>query len=209
MPSNSWSVIEGVISVDADAGLLVAVRTQPSGQGLRSQNAGPVPRMRSEGASCRVGHVGAPERLKPGCPLRTRQDRLDARRWCDSAPGGSGELPQHSRGQQAHSPPGHCPQSEQQEQHGCHRHSIRPMIGGTFLDRLQFLRDPVRVCLLRALLHGSGPSCTDWSLAARSGRYRRAAPFLTSDSHRAIQSEPRSPSSHPEAATQSDELGRL
>jgi hypothetical protein len=46
-------------------------------------------------------------------------------------------------------------------------------------------------------------------LAARSGRYRRAGPFLTPDSHRAIQSEPRSPSSHPEAAAQSDELGRL
>jgi hypothetical protein len=46
-------------------------------------------------------------------------------------------------------------------------------------------------------------------LAARSGGYRRTAPFLTPDSHRAIQSEPRSPSSHPEAAAQSDELGRL
>jgi hypothetical protein len=46
-------------------------------------------------------------------------------------------------------------------------------------------------------------------LAARSGRYRRAGPFLTPDSYRAIQSEPRSPSPHPEAAAQSDELGRL
>ena len=51
--------------------------------------------------------------------------------------------------------------------------------------------------------------CTDRSLAARGGRYRRTAPFLIPDSHRAIQSEPRSPSSHPEAAAQSDELGRL
>jgi hypothetical protein len=34
-------------------------------------------------------------------------------------------------------------------------------------------------------------------------------PFLTLGSHRAIQSEPRSPSSHPEAAAQSDELGCL
>ena len=58
MPSNSGSVIEGVISVDADAGLLAAVRAQPSGQGLRSQIAGPVPRMRSEGPSRRVGQVG-------------------------------------------------------------------------------------------------------------------------------------------------------
>jgi len=33
--------------------------------------------------------------------------------------------------------------------------------------------------------------------------------FLTLGHHRAIQSEPRSPSSHPEAAAQSDELGGL
>jgi hypothetical protein len=46
-------------------------------------------------------------------------------------------------------------------------------------------------------------------LAARSGGCRRAGPFLTPDSYRAIQSEPRSPSPHPEAAAQSDELGRL
>ena len=46
-------------------------------------------------------------------------------------------------------------------------------------------------------------------LAARSGGYRRAGPFLTADRHRAIQSQPRSPSSHPEAAAQSDELGSL
>ena len=46
-------------------------------------------------------------------------------------------------------------------------------------------------------------------LAARSGRYRSVGPYLTPDCHRAIQSEPRSPSSHPEAAAQSDELGGL
>ena len=46
-------------------------------------------------------------------------------------------------------------------------------------------------------------------LATRSGGYRRAGPFLTPDCHRAIQNEPRSPSSHPEAAAQSDELGGL
>ena len=34
-------------------------------------------------------------------------------------------------------------------------------------------------------------------------------PFLTLGSHRAVQSQPRSPSSHPEAAAQSDELGCL
>jgi hypothetical protein len=34
-------------------------------------------------------------------------------------------------------------------------------------------------------------------------------PFLTADHHRAIQSQPRSPSSHPEATAQSDELGCL
>jgi hypothetical protein len=63
MPSNSGSVIEGVISVDADAGLLAAVRARPSGQGARSQRARPVPRVRSEGASRRVGQVGTPERV--------------------------------------------------------------------------------------------------------------------------------------------------
>ena len=46
-------------------------------------------------------------------------------------------------------------------------------------------------------------------LATRSGGYRRAGPFLTPDCHRAIQNEPRSPSSHPEAAAPSDELGGL
>jgi len=53
MPSNSGSVIEGVISVDANAGLLAAVRARPSGQGARSQIAGPVPRVRREGAGGR------------------------------------------------------------------------------------------------------------------------------------------------------------
>jgi ABC-type branched-subunit amino acid transport system ATPase component len=37
-------------------------------------------------------------------------------------------------------------------------------------------------------------------LAARGGGYRRVGPFLTPDRHRAIQNEPRSPPSHPEAA---------
>ena len=46
-------------------------------------------------------------------------------------------------------------------------------------------------------------------LAARGGGYRRVGPFLTPDRHRAIQNEPRSPPSHPEAAAQGDELGRL
>jgi len=46
-------------------------------------------------------------------------------------------------------------------------------------------------------------------LAARGGGYRRVSPFLTPDRHRAIQNEPRSPPSHPEAAAQGDELGRL
>jgi hypothetical protein len=46
-------------------------------------------------------------------------------------------------------------------------------------------------------------------LAARGGGYRRVGPFLTPDRHRAIQNEPRSPPSHPEAAVQGDELGRL
>jgi hypothetical protein len=54
-----------------------------------------------------------------------------------------------------------------------------------------------------ALLHGS----VIWrrGVDGIGGR----APFLTPDRRRAIQSEPRSPSSHPEAAAQGDELGRL
>src|SRR6266446_9850156 len=52
-------------------------------------------------------------------------------------------------------------------------------------------------------------------LVARIGRYRRGVdgisgtPFLTADHHRAIQSEPRSPASHPEAAGRSHEFGCL
>jgi hypothetical protein len=52
-----------------------------------------------------------------------------------------------------------------------------------------------------ALLHGS--RC----LAERSGRYRRPARARPWTISRAIQGEPRLPSSHPEAAAQSDELG--
>jgi hypothetical protein len=40
-------------------------------------------------------------------------------------------------------------------------------------------------------VYAGRPCCTDRSLATRGGRYRRTAPFLTPDSHRAIQSEPR------------------
>ena len=65
------------------------------------------------------------------------------------------------------------------------------------------------VSALRFFFTVTRPCCTDRRLAARSGRYRRAGPYLTPDCHRAIQSEPRSPSSHPEAAAQSDELGGL
>jgi len=52
------------------------------------------------------------------------------------------------------------------------------------------------------------PCCTDRWLAARRDGIS-GTPFLTADHHRAIQSEPRSPASHPEAAAQSDELGCL
>ena len=52
------------------------------------------------------------------------------------------------------------------------------------------------------LLHGS--------VVRRRGLEGISGPrFLTLGRHRAIQSEPRSPSSHPEAAAQSDELGGL
>jgi hypothetical protein len=52
-------------------------------------------------------------------------------------------------------------------------------------------------------------------LVARIGGWRRGVdgigggPVSDSGRYRAIQSESRSPSSHPEAAAQSDELGRL
>jgi hypothetical protein len=49
------------------------------------------------------------------------------------------------------------------------------------------------------------PCCTDRQLGGEDIR----GPFLTLGSHRAVQSQPRSPSSHPEAAAQSDELGCL
>jgi hypothetical protein len=53
-----------------------------------------------------------------------------------------GELPQHGRAQQAHSLPDHCPQPQRQEQHRCHRHPIRPMIGGASpIDRTTELID--------------------------------------------------------------------
>src|SRR6201987_5338958 len=74
--------------------------------------------------------------------------------------------------------------------------------------QLMFYED-LKDVMLVGTSYGGRPCCTDRSLATRGGRYRRTAPFLTPDSHRAIQSEPRSPSSHPEAAAQSDELGRL
>jgi tetratricopeptide (TPR) repeat protein len=52
------------------------------------------------------------------------------------------------------------------------------------------------------------PCCTDRSLGGEDWTVYQG-PFLTLGSHRAVQSEPRSPSSHPEAAAQSDELGCL
>src|SRR6266404_7727350 len=87
MPSNSGSVIEGVISVDADAGSLSEARAQPSGQGARSQIPGQMPRMRSEGAGRRFGQVGAAERVSPAVLLRRRRARRDPGRRCERAPG--------------------------------------------------------------------------------------------------------------------------
>ena len=46
----------------ADAGFLVAPRAQPQCEGPRPQDARPVPRLRSEGASRCVGQVGAGNR---------------------------------------------------------------------------------------------------------------------------------------------------
>jgi hypothetical protein len=58
------------------------------------------------------------------------------------------------------------------------------------------------VQLVSTLLHGS--VVRRRGLDGISG-----GPFLILGRHRAIQSQPRSPSSHPEAAAQSDELGCL
>jgi hypothetical protein len=61
----------------------------------------------------------------------------------------------------------------------------------------------------RAFSAGGRPCCTDRSLGGADWTVYQG-PFLTTlGSHRAIQSQPRPPSSHPEAAAQSDELGCL
>src|SRR5713101_1898844 len=50
--------------------------------------------------------------------------------------------------------------------------------------------------------------CSDRSIWLRGvDRYRRVGSFLTADRHSNIQNEPTSPSSHPEAPAQGDELG--
>ena len=59
----------------------------------------------------------------------------------------------------------------------------------------------------QGIKHFHGPAAgVGWQRAC--GRCIRA-PFLTLGSHRAIQSQPRPPSSHPEAAAQSEQLGCL
>jgi hypothetical protein len=93
------------------------------------------------------------------------------------------------------------------------------MVLSSRLNRFSKLFDPIRlgkksgilnkqrghaVCLAVAgtLLHGS--------VVRRRGLDGISGdPFLILGRHRAIQSEPRSPPSHPEAAAQSDELGCL
>jgi len=76
---------------------------------------------------------------------------------------------------------------------------IEPLIlefgGNTF-------KETAELVLAETLLHGS--------IVRRRGLEGiSGSRFLTLGRHRAIQSEPRSPSSHPEAAAQSDELGCL
>jgi hypothetical protein len=57
------------------------------------------------------------------------------------------------------------------------------------------------VSATRALLHGSVIGGEEWTVY-------EAGPFPAPGSHRAIQSEPTSPSSHPKQRHKSDELGR-
>jgi hypothetical protein len=52
----------------ADTGLLAAVRARPQREGPRPKVAGPLPRVRSEGAGRRFGQVGASGRVSPACP---------------------------------------------------------------------------------------------------------------------------------------------
>jgi hypothetical protein len=81
------------------------------------------------------------------------------------------------------------------------------------VDRSAHFHAAVATLFEHALEHvvadGKGLVARIGHLAARGGGYRRVSPFLTPDRHRAIQNEPRSPPSHPEAAAQGDELGRL
>src|SRR5438094_1154357 len=44
---------------------------------------GAVPRMRSEGTSCRIGKVGPPERVSPACPRRRRARAAKCVRRCE------------------------------------------------------------------------------------------------------------------------------
>jgi hypothetical protein len=53
-----------LVQVDCAAGVSAAARAQPQRQGSRSQRARSVLRVRSEGTRCRVGEVGAPERIR-------------------------------------------------------------------------------------------------------------------------------------------------
>jgi hypothetical protein len=62
MPSNRGSVIEGVISVVADAGSALRPRSSTSNRGSDTAGA-------ERSASCRVDHVGTPERMSRCAPL--------------------------------------------------------------------------------------------------------------------------------------------
>ena len=81
-----------------------------------------------------------------------------------------------------------------------------------FLTVAPFLDERGRrlVAAAEAFAVGYGGTLLHGSIVRRRGLEGISGPrFLTLGRHRAIQSEPRSPSSHPEAAAQSDELGCL
>ena len=59
---------------------LLRFEISPQAKVLDLKGAGPVPRMRNEGPSCRVGQAGTTGRVEPGCPLWRRQAGPDAGR---------------------------------------------------------------------------------------------------------------------------------
>jgi hypothetical protein len=66
--TSSKSIVPPAITLRGCAGLPATARAEPQREGARPQRARPVPRMRSEGTSCRVGLLGAAERVSRAVP---------------------------------------------------------------------------------------------------------------------------------------------